>query len=176
MKSPRTLTVLARHVRRASARHSTPAANVGDRLATLSQMAIERLLTETSGVLLSADVERNRLAGQLRDYARRIEAGRRMKPSLAASQRLSVTVSGVVHDWHRNRRYSDWDSGDPVPLPLQLRRDLIGGRLPRHKIDPTLAWMEGDGYVDAQPDGRFALAVGRHVIDKLEHWRWSVPR
>jgi len=138
--------------------------------------AIERLLTETSGVLLSAGVERNRLAGQLRDYARRIEAGRRMKPSRAASQRLSVTVSGVVHDWHRNRRYSDWDSGDPVPLPLQLRRNLIGGRLPRHKIEPTLAWMEGDGYVDAQPDGRFALAVGRHVIDKLEHWRWSVPR
>ena len=62
------------------------------------------------------------------------------------------------------RRYSDWESGGPVPSRLQLLRDLIGGRLPRHKIDTTLAWMQGNGYVEAQSDGRIALSVGRHVI------------
>jgi hypothetical protein len=122
------------------------------------------LLTETVAFLLSAGVKRHRLSSQLRDQARSIAKGQWIKTPRAASYQRLTAVASVVHDWRRDRRYTDKETGEPIALSEGTVRELIALRVPPREVDGTLASMQENGYVRVHPGGLLALATGRHVI------------
>ena len=147
-----------------------------DGRAFLSHAALYALLAETAAFLLAAGLPGKRLAAQLRKQARRVSDGHRLQRSQAAkvineSYEDLVEIASVVHDWHRQHRYTDKTSGVPLPLrPAALRR-LIGQRFPRGKVGSALRWMQENGVVSRRKDGHFIPAMGRQVV--LKGWRMS---
>jgi hypothetical protein len=141
-----------------------------------SHAALNALLAETTTFLLAAGLSRARLAAQLRKQARRVAGGHRLQRSRAAkvineSYEDLVEVAGVVHDWHRQHRYTDRTSGVPLPLRAAALRRLIGQRFPRAKVGSALRWMQANGVVTPRRDGFFVPAMGRQVV--LKGWRMS---
>jgi hypothetical protein len=142
----------------------------------LSFATLDVLLGETTAFLLAAGLPRNRLVGELRMQARRVAAGSRLqRPGTAKvikeGHENLVEIAGVVHDWHRERRYTDNKSGDPVPLRPAVLRRLIGRRFPRMKIASTLLWMQANGVVTRRRDGLFVPSMGRQVVLKSRRMR-----
>jgi hypothetical protein len=144
--------------------------------AFLCHAALNALLAETTVFLLAAGLPRTRLAAQLRNQARRVADGRRLQPSQAAkvikeSYEDLVEIAGVVHDWHRQHRYTDKASGVPRPLRTTVLRRLISQRFPRGKVSSALRWMQENGVVTLRRDHAFVPAMGRQVV--LKGWRMS---
>ena len=142
----------------------------------LSFATLDVLLGETTAFLLAAGLPRNRLVAQLRTQARRVAAGSRLQRPRAArvikeGHENLVEIGGVLHDWHRERRYTDNKSGDPVPLRPAVLRRLIGRRFPRVKIASTLLWLEVNGVVTRRRDGLFVPSMGRQVVLKSRRMR-----
>jgi hypothetical protein len=131
---------------------------------SLSNLAIELLLNETLAFFLAAGVERTRISANLRDKARLIAQGRTIKSPRASSHHRLVDVAGVVHDWLRLRRYTNKETGQPLPLHVIELRRLIGKRLPQRSVDAVLAWMQQNGIIQPRPRGFFVLSVDRQVI------------
>jgi hypothetical protein len=131
---------------------------------SLSDLAIELLLNETLAFFLAAGVERDRISANLRDKARRIAQGRTIKAPRASSHHRLVDAAGVVHDWFRLRRYTNKETGQPVPLRVAELRRLIRKRFPQRSVDAVLAWMQQNGFIQARSRGSFALSVDRQVI------------
>src|SRR6202158_5065119 len=132
----------------------------------LSLATLDVLLGETAAFLLAAGLPRKRLVAELRTQARRVADGERLQRPRAAKvikegHENLVEIAGVVHDWHRERRYTDNKSGDPVPLRPSVLRKLIGRRFPRVKIASTLLWMQANGVVTRRRDGLFVPSMGR---------------
>lgn len=147
-----------------------------DGRAFLSHAALCALLAETTAFLLAAGLPGKRLAAQLRKQARRVSDGHRLQRSQAAkvineSYEDLVEIAGVVHDWHRQHRYTDKTSGVPLPLRAAALRRLIGQRFPRGKVGSALRWMRENGVVSRRKDGLFIPAMGRQVV--LKGWRMS---
>lgn len=147
-----------------------------DGRAFLSHAALCALLAETTAFLLAAGLPGKRLAAQLRKQARRVSDGHRLQRSQAAkvinqSYEDLVEIAGVVHDWHRQHRYTDKTSGVPLPLRAAALRRLIGQRFPRGKVGRALRWMRENGVVSRRKDGLFIPAMGRQVV--LKGWRMS---
>ena len=108
--------------------------------------------------------------------ARRVAAGSRLQRPRTAKvikegHENLVEIGGVVHDWHRERRYTDNKSGDPIPLRPAVLRRLIGRRFPRMKIASTLLWMQANGVVTRRRDGLFVPSMGRQVVLKSRRMR-----
>jgi hypothetical protein len=142
----------------------------------LSFATLDVLLGETTAFLLAAGLPRNRLVAELRMQARRVAAGSRLQRPRTAKvikegHENLVEIAGVVHDWHRERRYTDNKSGDPVPLRPAMLRRLIGRRFPRMKIASTLLWMQANGVVTRRRDGLFVPSMGRQVVLKSRRMR-----
>ena len=142
----------------------------------LSFATLDVLLGETTAFLLAAGLPRNRLVAELRMQARRVAAGSRLQRPRTAKvikegHENLVETGGVVHDWHRERRYTDNKSGDPIPLRPAVLRRLIGRRFPRMKIASTLLWMEANGVVTRRRDGLFVPSMGRQVVLKSRRMR-----
>jgi len=142
----------------------------------LSHAALDVLLGETTAFLLAVGLPRKRLAAELRAQARRVTDGRRLQPSGATrvikeGHESLVEIAGVVHDWHRLRRYTDRKSGDAAPLTGATLRELIGKRFPRTKVERTLDWMQGNGVVTRRRDGLFVPSMGRQVVLKGRRMR-----
>jgi hypothetical protein len=142
----------------------------------LSFATLDVLLGETTAFLLAAGLPRNRLVAQLRTQAQRVAAGSRLQRPRTArvikeGHENLVEIAGVVHDWHRERRYTDNQSGDPVPLRPAVLRRLIGRRFPRMKIASTLLWMQANGVVTRRRDGLFVPSMGRQVVLKSRRMR-----
>jgi hypothetical protein len=142
----------------------------------LSFATLDVLLGETTAFLLAAGLPRNRLVAELRTQARRVAAGGRLQRPRTAKvikegHENLVEIAGVVHDWHRERRYTDNKSGDPVPLRPAVLRRLIGRRFPRMKIASTLLWMQANGVVTQRRDGLFVPSMGRQVVLKSRRMR-----
>ena len=131
---------------------------------SLSDLAIELLLNETLAFFLAAGVARSRIAANLRGKARLIARGRTIKPPRASSHHRLVDVAGVVHDWFRLRRYTDKETGQPIPLGAAELRYLIGKRFPQRSVDAVLTLMRKNGFVQPRSRGSFALSVDRQVI------------
>jgi len=131
---------------------------------SLSDLAIELLLNETLAFFLAAGVERNRIAANLRGKARLIAQGRTIKPPRPSSHQRFVDVGGVVHDWFRMRRYTDKETGQPLPLGAAELRSLIRRRFPQRSVDAVFAWMRQNGFIQSRARGSFALSVDRQVI------------
>jgi hypothetical protein len=147
-----------------------------DGRAFLPHAALNALLAETTVFLLAAGLPRTRLAAQLRKQARRVAGGHRLQRSQAVkviqeSYEDLVEIAGVVHDWHRQHRYTDKTSGVPLPLRAAALRGLIGQRFPRGKVGSALRWMQANGVVARRKDGFFVPAMGRQVV--LKGWRMS---
>ena len=147
-----------------------------DGRAFLSHAALNALLAETTAFLLAAGLPRTRLAAQLRKQAGRVAGGHRLERSQAAkvikeSYEDLVEIAGVVHDWHRQHRYTDKTTGLPLPLRVTGLRRLIGQRFPREKVGSALRWMQANGVVSRRSDGSFVPAMGRQVV--LKGWRMS---
>src|SRR5256884_8300132 len=142
----------------------------------LSFATLDVLLGETTAFLLAAGLPRKRLVAQLRTQARRVASGDRLQRPRAAKvikegHENLVEIAGVVHDWHRERRYTDNRTGEPVPLTPSVLRKLIGRRFPRMKIASTLLWMQANGVVTRRRDGRFVPSMGRQVVLKSRRRR-----
>jgi len=142
----------------------------------LSFATLDVLLGETTAFLLAAGLPRNRLVAELRMQARRVAAGSRLQRPRTAKvikegHENLVEIGGVVHDWHRERRYTDNKSGDPIPLRPAVLRRLIGRRFPRMKIASTLLWMQANGVVTRRRDGLFVPSMGRQVVLKSRRMR-----
>src|SRR5256885_4145508 len=142
----------------------------------LSLATLDVLLGETTAFLLAAGLPRKKLVAELRTQARRVAAGDRLQRPRAAKvikegHENLVEIAGVVHDWHRERRYTDNKSGDPVPLRPSVLRKLIGRRFPGAKITSTLLWMEANGVINRRRDGLFVPSMGRQVVLKSRRMR-----
>jgi len=142
----------------------------------LSLATLDVLLGETAAFLLAAGLPKKRLVAELRTQARRVAAGDRLQRPRAAKvikegHENLVEIAGVVHDWYRERRYTDNKSGDPVPLRPSVLRRLIGRRFPRVKIANTLLWMQTNGVVTRRRDGLFVPSMGRQVVLKSRRMR-----
>lgn len=142
----------------------------------LSFATLDVLLGETTAFLLAAGLPRNRLVAELRVQARRVAVGSRLQRPRTAKvikegHENLVEIAGVVHDWHRERRYTDNKSGDPIPLRPAVLRRLIGRRFPRMKIASTLLWMQANGVVTRRRDGLFVPSMGRQVVLKSRRMR-----
>ena len=142
----------------------------------LSFATLDVLLGETTAFLLAAGLPRNRLVAELRTQARRVATGGRLQRPRTAKvikegHENLVEIAGVVHDWHRERRYTDNKSGDPVPLRPEVLRRLIGRRFPRMKIASTLLWMQANGVVTRRRDGLFVPSMGRQVVLRSRRMR-----
>jgi hypothetical protein len=142
----------------------------------LSFATLDVLLGETTAFLLAAGLPRNRLVAELRMQARRVAAGSRLQRPRTAKvikegHENLVEIGGVVHDWHRERRYTDNKSCDPIPLRPAVLRRLIGRRFPRMKIASTLLWMQANGVVTRRRDGLFVPSMGRQVVLKSRRMR-----
>src|SRR6267143_2759083 len=142
----------------------------------LSPATLDVLLGEPATFLLAARPPRKRLVAELRRQARRVAAGRRLQRPRAAKvikegHENLVEIAGVVHDWHRQRRYTDNTSGDPVPLRASVLWKLIGRRFPRVKIASTILWMQANGVVTRRRDGLFVPSMGRQVVLKSRRMR-----
>jgi hypothetical protein len=164
-----------RHVLRGATKHPVGARSAkGNGLLSLATLDV--LLGETAAFLLAAGLPRKRLVAELRTQARRVAAGDRLQRPRAAKvikegHENLVEIAGVVHDWHRERRYTDNKSGDPVPLRPSVLRKLIGRRFPRVKIASTLLWMQANGVVTRRRDGLFVPSMGRQVVLKSRRMR-----
>ena len=164
-----------RHVLRGATMHPVGArSSRGNGL--LSFATLDVLLGETTSFLLAAGLPRKRLVAQLRTQARRVAAGDRLQRPRAAkvikeSHENLVEIAGVVHDWHRERRYTDDRSGNPVPLRPAVLRRLIGRRFPRTKIASALLWMQANEVVTRRRDGLFVPSMGRQVVLKSRRMR-----
>lgn len=137
----------------------------------LSCAAIDGLLGETAAFLLAAGLSRGRLSQELRAQARRVTAGERLQRPRAANaikqgHESRVEIAGVIHDWHRQRRYTDRETGDPVPLRVSVLRQLIGRRFPHRKIASALVWMQANGVIARRRDGLFVPSMGRQIVLK----------
>ncbi|MGH8267340.1 MAG: hypothetical protein ACRETS_08460 [Steroidobacteraceae bacterium] len=135
----------------------------------LSRSALDFLLSETVTFLLAAGLSRESLAKQLRMEVGRVSAASLSKRSRTArvikrEHESTMEIRGVVHDWHRQRRYTDKKTGEPLALRGAVLRQLIGKRFPASRIEDTLRWMEANGTVHRRKDGRFALSIGRAVL------------
>jgi hypothetical protein len=135
----------------------------------LSRAAFEFLLSETITFLLAAGLQRKRLAAELRKEARRIGAGDRLRRPKAArvikeGRENLVEIAGVIHDWHRQRSYTDRKSGEPRALRASELRKLIGRRFPHEKIATALQWMKVSGIVRQRNDGLLVVSMGRQVV------------
>jgi len=142
----------------------------------LSLATLDVLLGETAAFLLAAGLPKKRLVAELRTQARRVATGGRLQRPRAAKvikegHENLVEIAGVVHDWYRERRYTDNKSGDPVPLRPSVLRRLIGRRFPRVKIASTLLWMQTNGVVTRRRDGLFVPSMGRQVVLKSRRMR-----
>jgi hypothetical protein len=131
---------------------------------SLSDLAIELLLNETLAFFLAAGVERSRIAANLRGKAHLIAQGRTIRPPRPSSHQRFVDVGGVVHDWFRMRRYTDKETGQPLPLGGAELRRLIGKRFPKRSVERVLEWMLRNGFIQPRARGSFALLVDRQVI------------
>jgi hypothetical protein len=135
----------------------------------VSGAALDVLLGETAAFLLAAGLPRQKLAAQLRTQARRVARGDRLQ-RLRATRVIKeghenlVEIAGVLHDWHRQRRYTDKRSGNPIPLRSQALRKLISNRFPRGKVESTFFWMQANGVVARRADGFFVPLMGRQVV------------
>jgi hypothetical protein len=121
-------------------------------------------MNETLAFFLAAGVERSRIAANLRGKARLIAQGRSIKPPRASSHHRLVDVAGVIHDWFRQRRYTDRETGQPIPLGAAELRHLIGKRFPQRSVKAVLALMRKNGFIQPASRGSFALSVDRQVI------------
>jgi len=142
----------------------------------LSLATLDVLLGETAAFLLAAGLPKKRVVAELRTQARRVAAGDRLQRPRAAKvikegHENLVEIAGVVHDWYRERRYTDNKSGDPVPLRPSVLRRLIGRRFPRIKIASTLLWMQTNGVITRRRDGLFVPSMGRQVVLKGRRMR-----
>lgn len=131
--------------------------------------ALDFLMRETVDFLLAAGLPRASLAADLRRESRRIGSGRQLRRSRSArlikhEHEHTVEIAGVVHDWHRQRKYTDKKSGEPIPLPRRALRQLVGQRFPRPGIAATLRWMEINGIVHRRKDRLYVLSMGRVVL------------
>src|SRR3984893_11755472 len=164
-----------RHVLRGATKHPVGARSAkGNGLLSLATLDV--LLGETAAFLLAAGLPSKRVGAELRTQARRVAAGDRLQRPRAAKvikegHENLVEIAGVVHDWHRERRYTDNKSGDPVPLRASVLRKLISRRFPRVKIASTLFWMQANGVVTRRRDGLFVPSMGRQVVLKSRRMR-----
>ena len=159
--------------RRSSSRKSkrTRPDSSGLRHGILSCAASDVLLAEIAAFLLSAGLPRKKLAADLRNQARRVAAGERLHRPRAASaikhgHESRVEIAGVLHDWHRERQFTNRKTGDPAPLRAAVLRELIGRRFPRRKISRALVWMEANDVVARRGDGLFVPSMGRQIVLK----------
>ena len=134
-----------------------------------SRVALDFLLSETVAFLLAAGLSRKSLATELRREASRIGAGARLRRPRAAKlikeeHENLVEIAGVIHDWHRQRAYTDCTSGDPRALRVPELRKLIGTRFPHKRIAAAVQWMRANEIISRREDGRFVVAMGRHVL------------
>src|SRR2546430_8505870 len=116
-----------RHVLRGAIMRSVGARSVRGN-GFLSLATLDVLLGEATAFLLAAGLPRKKLVAELRTQARRVAAGDRLQRPRAAKvikegHENLVEIAGVVHDWHRERRYTDNKSGNPVPLTPSVLRD-----------------------------------------------------
>lgn len=137
----------------------------------LSHAALDVLLGETTAFLLAAGLSREKLVKELRTQARRVAGGARLHRPRAErvikeGHENLVEIAGVVHDWHRQRRYTDKENGDPRPLRSTTLRRLIAQRFPPDKIASTLLWMQANGVVTQRRDSLFVPSMGRQVVLK----------
>jgi hypothetical protein len=134
----------------------------------LSHAALDVLLGETTAFLLAAGLSREKLVKELRTQARRVASGARLHRPRAErvireGHESLVEIAGVVHDWHRQRRYTD-KNGDPLPLRSPILRRLIARRFPPKKVASALLWMQANGVVTRRRDGLFVPSMGRQVV------------
>ena len=134
-----------------------------------SRAGLDVLLSETITFLLSAGFPRTILADELRNEARRLKAGARLRRASAArvvkdGHKTLVEIGGVIHDWHRQHVYTNPQSGEPRPLRIPELRKLIGRRFPRERIATTLRWMQANGIVRQRNDDLFEVSAGRQVV------------
>lgn len=139
-----------------------------ERNALLSHVALDALLAESTSFLLAAGMPRRKLAAELRKQARHVARGRRLQGSPAVrvvkeDRQNMVEIAGVIHDWHRQRRYTD-KRGEPRPLRSATFRKLIGQRFPRAKITRALIWMQANRVITRRADGVFVPSMGRQVV------------
>src|SRR6266853_81881 len=144
-----------RHVLRGATKRQVEARS-GRGNGLLSLATLDVLLGETAAFLLAAGL--------------RLQRPRAAKVIKEGHENL-VEIAGVVHDWYRERRYTDNKSGDPVPLRPSVLRRLIGRRFPRLKIASTLLWMQTNGVVTRRRDGLFVPSMGRQVVLKSRRMR-----
>jgi hypothetical protein len=160
----------AQHVL-SDAKQRTVGRRRGKGTGVLSCAASDVLLAETAAFLLAAGLSRRKLAAELRAQARRVAAGERLQRPRAESaikhgHESRVEIAGVLHDWHRQRRYTDRKTGDPAPLRASILRKLIGKRFPKRKITSALLWMQANGVVSRGQDGLFLPSMGRQIVLK----------
>jgi hypothetical protein len=135
----------------------------------LSRDALDFLLSETVAFLLAAGLPRKCLVTELRREASRIGAGARLRRPRAArvikqGHEHLVEIAGVIHDWHRQTAYTDRRSGEPRALRAPELRRLIGTRFPHKRIAGAIQWMQANEIIRRHDDGRFVVAMGRHVL------------
>jgi hypothetical protein len=135
----------------------------------LSRAALDFLLSETVAFLLAAGLSRKSLATELRREANRIGAGARLRRPRAArvvkeGHENLVEIAGVIHDWHRQRTYTDSRSGEPRALRAPELRKLVGTRFPHKRIAAAVQWMHANEIIRRREDGRYVIAMGRHVL------------
>jgi hypothetical protein len=135
----------------------------------LSRAALDFLLGETVAFLLAAGLSRKSLATELRREASRIGAGARLRRPRAArvikeGHENLVEIAGVIHDWHRQRTYTDSRSGEPRALRAPELQKLVGTRFPHKRTAAAIQWMLANEIIRRRDDGRFVIAMGRHVL------------
>jgi hypothetical protein len=139
---------------------SAPRVSVADRDRLKSgRLAQDVLLTFATSFLLEAGLPSDGLAKQLRTLARKVESGMPIRLARSAQYDLMVQVSGVVHDWNRDREYTD-DSGEPRVLRSKGRQGLqalIRKRFPARSVARVLSWMKTHGVVELRGNDQFAL-------------------
>lgn len=156
----------ARHISRDAITRIETRASEGS--AFLSHTALDALLAESTSFLLAAGMPRAKLAAELRKQARRVARGYRLQGSPAVravnvGRQNMVEMAGVIHDWHRQRQYTD-KSGEPRPLRRSALRKLMAQRFPRAKITGALIRMQENRFITRLPDGLFVPSMGRQVV------------
>jgi hypothetical protein len=132
--------------------------------------ALQTVLSETVNFLVAAGLSRAEAARQLENQRRRVLSRKRGARSRSAAEvgiekqeRQLLGVSGVVHDWHRDERYTD-ERGEPSSLTQGQLVALISTRFGPNRAGAALAWMLDNRVVRRSRDKRFELVRGRSVL------------
>jgi len=121
----------------------------------------EILLRGVVGGILEAGLSRERVASELRKWAKRVESGESVRPLRSEDMLKIRKVGEVVRDWACEPSFTSPINGQPRALRLDsgegTLRELIERRFPSKEVERVVDWMERRGVILPQDDGAYVL-------------------